>query len=182
MYHQTRQIEPIFLRTLSNASCTSDSLCASRADVASSSSSILGFRIKARAMAILCFCPPLNWDPFSPTSVSYCYTNVNRQNLTLTRERKKKRKKDWVRVGKALTFIAVCNDLRLTCGKLTMKSWALASLAAASTSPWLTPSWPRQMLSRILRLKRTGSWLTTPICCRSQDTFRSRRSWLSIVT
>lgn len=41
--------------TLSNASCTTASLSLSKADVAMSSSRILGFRIRARAIAILCF-------------------------------------------------------------------------------------------------------------------------------
>lgn len=34
------------------------SLCVSKADVASSKSSILGSRTNALAIAILCFCPP----------------------------------------------------------------------------------------------------------------------------
>lgn len=56
--------------TLSNASCTTASLSLSKADVAMSSSRILGFRIRARAIAILCFWPPLSWPPPSPTMVS----------------------------------------------------------------------------------------------------------------
>lgn len=46
--------------TLSRAAWTVDSLCVSSADVASSSRRILGFFTRARAMAILCFCPPLS--------------------------------------------------------------------------------------------------------------------------
>lgn len=45
---------------------------ASSALVASSSNRIVGFLIKARAMAIRCFWPPDNWVPLSPHSVSYC--------------------------------------------------------------------------------------------------------------
>mmetsp|Transcript_25540 Transcript_25540/g.59857 ORF Transcript_25540/g.59857 Transcript_25540/m.59857 type:complete len:105 (-) Transcript_25540:262-576(-) len=45
---------------------------ASKALVASSRSRIFGFLTRARAIAILCFCPPLNCTPRSPTSVSYC--------------------------------------------------------------------------------------------------------------
>mmetsp|Transcript_6507 Transcript_6507/g.13401 ORF Transcript_6507/g.13401 Transcript_6507/m.13401 type:complete len:99 (+) Transcript_6507:860-1156(+) len=45
---------------------------ASNALVASSRRSSLGFLTSARAMAILCFCPPLSCTPRSPTSVSYC--------------------------------------------------------------------------------------------------------------
>lgn len=56
--------------TLSRASCTTASLSLSNADVAISSSRIRGFRIRARAIAILCFCPPLIWPPPSPTRVS----------------------------------------------------------------------------------------------------------------
>ena len=42
----------------------------SRADVASSKIKIGALRKKALAMAILCFCPPDNWAPRSPISVS----------------------------------------------------------------------------------------------------------------
>ena len=47
------------------------SLSVSSADVASSSKRIFGFLISALAMATLCFCPPLNCVPLSPTFVSY---------------------------------------------------------------------------------------------------------------
>ena len=47
--------------------------CVSNADVASSSRRISGFRTRARAMAILCFCPPDNCAPRSPTRVSNFY-------------------------------------------------------------------------------------------------------------
>jgi hypothetical protein len=43
----------------------------SSADVGSSRIKIFGFLKIARAMAILCFCPPDNFNPFSPTFVSY---------------------------------------------------------------------------------------------------------------
>ena len=46
------------------------SLSVSRAEVASSRSSICGFRTRALAMAILCFCPPEMRVPLSPTRVS----------------------------------------------------------------------------------------------------------------
>lgn len=46
------------------------SLSESKADVASSRSIILGFLIKARAMAILCFWPPEINVPLSPAIVS----------------------------------------------------------------------------------------------------------------
>mmetsp|Transcript_2085 Transcript_2085/g.4220 ORF Transcript_2085/g.4220 Transcript_2085/m.4220 type:complete len:106 (-) Transcript_2085:1485-1802(-) len=57
--------------TLSMAPCTSSSLWASRALVASSKSNMLGSTSKALAIAILCFCPPLSLTPLSPTRVSY---------------------------------------------------------------------------------------------------------------
>mmetsp|Transcript_60576 Transcript_60576/g.108044 ORF Transcript_60576/g.108044 Transcript_60576/m.108044 type:complete len:89 (-) Transcript_60576:1512-1778(-) len=57
--------------TFSRAFCTRISLWRSKALVASSSNSILGFLMIARAMATLCFCPPLSWEPPSPTCVSY---------------------------------------------------------------------------------------------------------------
>ena len=41
----------------------------SRADVASSKKMIFGRPIKARAMSSLCFCPPLNPEPPSTTTV-----------------------------------------------------------------------------------------------------------------
>mmetsp|Transcript_16711 Transcript_16711/g.38415 ORF Transcript_16711/g.38415 Transcript_16711/m.38415 type:complete len:129 (-) Transcript_16711:57-443(-) len=64
-------VRPPFSSSSSSASCTicSDSL--SRADVASSRSKIFGFLTNTLAMAILCFCPPDNWAPLSPTFVSY---------------------------------------------------------------------------------------------------------------
>lgn len=46
------------------------SLSASNADVASSNRRIFGFLIRARAMAMRCFCPPDSWVPFSPIRVS----------------------------------------------------------------------------------------------------------------
>lgn len=46
------------------------SLSESNAEVASSSNKTSGFLISALAIAIRCFCPPLNWVPLSPTGVS----------------------------------------------------------------------------------------------------------------
>mmetsp|Transcript_6020 Transcript_6020/g.16039 ORF Transcript_6020/g.16039 Transcript_6020/m.16039 type:complete len:87 (+) Transcript_6020:654-914(+) len=56
--------------TTSSACCTTFSECMSRAEVASSSSRILGFFTTALAMATRCFCPPESCTPRSPTSVS----------------------------------------------------------------------------------------------------------------
>mmetsp|Transcript_39389 Transcript_39389/g.100642 ORF Transcript_39389/g.100642 Transcript_39389/m.100642 type:complete len:96 (+) Transcript_39389:244-531(+) len=53
--------------SFSRASCTSLSLSASRAEVASSSSSTRGSLSTARAMATRCFWPPLSCTPRSPT-------------------------------------------------------------------------------------------------------------------
>lgn len=50
----------------------------SKAEVASSRSNILGLRTMARAIATLCFCPPDNCVPFSPTTVSYPYKNIQK--------------------------------------------------------------------------------------------------------
>mmetsp|Transcript_18382 Transcript_18382/g.37301 ORF Transcript_18382/g.37301 Transcript_18382/m.37301 type:complete len:111 (-) Transcript_18382:42-374(-) len=55
----------------SNASCTSFSLVASSADVASSRRRMRGFDTMARAMAMRCFCPPESITPRSPTRVWY---------------------------------------------------------------------------------------------------------------
>mmetsp|Transcript_37327 Transcript_37327/g.86134 ORF Transcript_37327/g.86134 Transcript_37327/m.86134 type:complete len:135 (-) Transcript_37327:1446-1850(-) len=57
--------------SLSMASCTTCSLSASSADVASSNNKIRGFTNKARAIASLCFCPPESLMPRSPTIVAY---------------------------------------------------------------------------------------------------------------
>lgn len=54
-------VRPTF--ALSSAFCTTLSLSLSSAEVASSSRRIFGFLIKARAMAMRCFCPPDNAVP-----------------------------------------------------------------------------------------------------------------------
>mmetsp|Transcript_22823 Transcript_22823/g.71091 ORF Transcript_22823/g.71091 Transcript_22823/m.71091 type:complete len:101 (+) Transcript_22823:618-920(+) len=51
---------------LSNASCTTPSDLESNAEVASSSKTMLGLRMIARAMARRCFWPPLSFTPRSP--------------------------------------------------------------------------------------------------------------------
>mmetsp|Transcript_29399 Transcript_29399/g.66233 ORF Transcript_29399/g.66233 Transcript_29399/m.66233 type:complete len:160 (+) Transcript_29399:239-718(+) len=56
-------------RAASSAACTTRSLCESRAEVASSSSRIGGFRRRARQMATRCFCPPERRLPRGPTCV-----------------------------------------------------------------------------------------------------------------
>lgn len=53
---------------LSRASCTTASLSASKAEVASSSNSTVGLRTRARAIAIRCFWPPDRATPLSPHS------------------------------------------------------------------------------------------------------------------
>mmetsp|Transcript_29276 Transcript_29276/g.38484 ORF Transcript_29276/g.38484 Transcript_29276/m.38484 type:complete len:109 (-) Transcript_29276:1647-1973(-) len=55
----------------SKVCCTTCSLSLSNALVASSNRSILGCLISARAIAILCFCPPDICPPASPTFVLY---------------------------------------------------------------------------------------------------------------
>ena len=57
------------------------SLSVSKADVASSNNNILGFFTRARAMAILCFCPPLNCVPLSPTKVSNCCQEIKKGEI-----------------------------------------------------------------------------------------------------
>ena len=46
--------------------------CMSSAEVASSSSKILGFLTTALAIATRCFCPPDSWTPLSPTYAFVC--------------------------------------------------------------------------------------------------------------
>mmetsp|Transcript_15670 Transcript_15670/g.28423 ORF Transcript_15670/g.28423 Transcript_15670/m.28423 type:complete len:92 (+) Transcript_15670:259-534(+) len=55
---------------LSRASCMEFSVTLSRALVASSRTTILGFFSRHRAMAARCFSPPDNFIPLSPTIVS----------------------------------------------------------------------------------------------------------------
>ena len=59
---------------LSRASCTTASLSASSADVASSNNRMVGLRTRALAMAIRCFCPPERATPLSPQS---CKSSVS---------------------------------------------------------------------------------------------------------
>ena len=47
------------------------SVLVSKAEVASSKINILGFLRRALAIATLCFSPPDNFSPLSPTTVSY---------------------------------------------------------------------------------------------------------------
>eukprot|EP00960_Hanusia_phi_P042616 755600-Hanusia_phi.AAC.3 len=65
----TRVVRPT--EACARASCTRRSLAVSSAEVASSSSMILGLRTSERAIAILCFCPPLNLEPPVPQGVLY---------------------------------------------------------------------------------------------------------------
>mmetsp|Transcript_20876 Transcript_20876/g.39184 ORF Transcript_20876/g.39184 Transcript_20876/m.39184 type:complete len:141 (+) Transcript_20876:500-922(+) len=60
-----------FFMSTSSALVTRCSDSASNAEVASSSSKILGSRRMARAIATLCFWPPESCTPRSPTMVSY---------------------------------------------------------------------------------------------------------------
>mmetsp|Transcript_8844 Transcript_8844/g.26703 ORF Transcript_8844/g.26703 Transcript_8844/m.26703 type:complete len:107 (-) Transcript_8844:157-477(-) len=59
-----------FIR-FARASWTTCSLVASSAEVASSKTRSFGLLMRARAMATLCFWPPLSRAPPGPTSVSY---------------------------------------------------------------------------------------------------------------
>mmetsp|Transcript_33964 Transcript_33964/g.79424 ORF Transcript_33964/g.79424 Transcript_33964/m.79424 type:complete len:98 (-) Transcript_33964:3583-3876(-) len=64
---------------VSSASCTTFSLCVSRALVASSKSSTGGFRTNALQIATRCFCPPDNREPLGPTSVSKRFGSLSRK-------------------------------------------------------------------------------------------------------
>mmetsp|Transcript_81796 Transcript_81796/g.162842 ORF Transcript_81796/g.162842 Transcript_81796/m.162842 type:complete len:89 (-) Transcript_81796:572-838(-) len=59
----------------SSAFCTAASEAASRAEVASSNKRSFGLRSRQRAMAILCFWPPLSLWPRSPTLVCKLSSN-----------------------------------------------------------------------------------------------------------
>ena len=72
------------------------SLSVSSAEVASSRSKTLGFLSRARAIATLCFCPPDNWVPFSPTEVLYpCGNKVTAQKWETTDQQQKVFKYAW---------------------------------------------------------------------------------------
>mmetsp|Transcript_849 Transcript_849/g.1249 ORF Transcript_849/g.1249 Transcript_849/m.1249 type:complete len:175 (-) Transcript_849:1861-2385(-) len=60
-----------FFLSLCRASCTPCSVLVSRALVASSNKTIGGFFSKHLAIATLCFSPPDNFSPLSPTVVSH---------------------------------------------------------------------------------------------------------------
>mmetsp|Transcript_6921 Transcript_6921/g.9701 ORF Transcript_6921/g.9701 Transcript_6921/m.9701 type:complete len:84 (-) Transcript_6921:1451-1702(-) len=70
LWAMTRVVRRRACRKRSSASCTARSDSLSSADVASSSSRILGSRMRARARATRCFCPPESSADCSPTSVS----------------------------------------------------------------------------------------------------------------
>mmetsp|Transcript_13828 Transcript_13828/g.17045 ORF Transcript_13828/g.17045 Transcript_13828/m.17045 type:complete len:101 (-) Transcript_13828:235-537(-) len=67
----------LFFIISSNACFTKYSDSVSNADVASSSNNIFGSINMALAIAILCFCPPLNRIPLSPTNVSNLFGNLS---------------------------------------------------------------------------------------------------------
>lgn len=69
--------------------CVTCSLSVSRAEVASSSSRILGFLTMARAMAMRCFCPLDIWEPCAPTWVSYFLQCIERRRGRKRSQRKK---------------------------------------------------------------------------------------------
>ena len=106
---------------LSRALWTSFSLSESKADVASSRRSSLGLRIRARAIAMHCFCPRLSNAPFSPTLVSYpCNRNhTNWISIVVLWC-------IWITDDKSL----LCSELYYTRGSVMMKSCTLAIFAA----------------------------------------------------
>uniref|UniRef100_A0A0E0G315 Uncharacterized protein n=1 Tax=Oryza nivara TaxID=4536 RepID=A0A0E0G315_ORYNI len=63
-----------------------------------------------------------------------------------------------------------------------MKLWALAALAAATTSSAGASSFPNRMFSLMLVANSAGSWLTSPICARSHFSRSLRMSTPSTVT
>mmetsp|Transcript_92953 Transcript_92953/g.199350 ORF Transcript_92953/g.199350 Transcript_92953/m.199350 type:complete len:147 (+) Transcript_92953:708-1148(+) len=65
-------VQPVCLASiiLSRAACTTPSAFESSALVASSSNTMVGLRMMARAMAKRCFWPPLSFTPRSPAYVS----------------------------------------------------------------------------------------------------------------
>ncbi len=127
-----------------------DSLCVSNADVASSSSNMLGFRTRALAMAILCFCPPESCAPLSPTKVSnFCVHGTEEFSLLHCQY---------------YNYLIESN----TFGSLIMKAYAFASLHAFSISSSVTSVLPYLMFSLIVHPNNTGSCPTMPILSYQQ--------------
>lgn len=128
----------------------------------SSSRMIRGsFRI-VRAIATLCFSPPLSFRPRSPTSVSYPVG---------TR---------WPQVNSDYFLVPVAVLLHLChppcshtpawpCGSSRILLWMSAATAALSTSSLLAVMRPYRMLLPMVSLKRTVSWGTTPMWDLRED-------------
>mmetsp|Transcript_110992 Transcript_110992/g.192438 ORF Transcript_110992/g.192438 Transcript_110992/m.192438 type:complete len:135 (+) Transcript_110992:175-579(+) len=125
-----------FFIALSMASCTMPSLSASKALVASSRRRMRGLRSSARAIAILCFWPPDNWTPRSPTSVSYPSGKELMNSCAFARR-----------------AASIMSSMGISCSssRVPGDSGPLVGLYR-----WT----PNVMLSLMLLAKRTGSWLT----------------------
>ena len=144
----TMVVRRLYSCSLSSAACTTFSLLLSRALVASSSRRMAGSLISARAIAILCFCPPESCAPPSPQYVSYplgCGGDGDGQDSA--------RKGSVVPAALDLPTLGIGR----TWGNSVTKSCALAILAACIISSSVDPSLPDLMLSLIVPAKRMGS-------------------------
>lgn len=172
---------------------TTCSLSASRSLVESSRTSICGFRIRALAMAILCFWPPDTLPPFSPASSEYRAKTLRTNSDVYNRKKKwisihrvhqntikgwnfssveRKQEADWTDKHLVLFHSPVSYPF----GKsLVMNRWALASLAASYMSSSVASAFPYLMFSLMERPNSTGSWATTLIWRAGDKTTRVRR-------
>mmetsp|Transcript_55765 Transcript_55765/g.109164 ORF Transcript_55765/g.109164 Transcript_55765/m.109164 type:complete len:243 (+) Transcript_55765:191-919(+) len=145
---------------LSRASCTSLSLCVSRAAVASSRTKILGFRRIALAMAILCLWPPDSCAPPSPTDCAYPLGNFMMNSWALA------------------SFAALSTSSSLTPEGTEKGGHALGSLPFPSftAARWAAAELPYAMLSATVPEKRPGDCPTTARRLQNQSGSRFLKS------
>lgn len=144
------------------------SLSVSRAEVASSSSRILGSRMIALAMAMRCFWPRESCEPWAPTLVLYFCAS------------RKERAFNWILDFSVFgSFHEMCAP---TSGRDMTKAWSWAFLAAAMTSSMLISRElsPYLMFSAMLQSNKMGSCDTMPILERRKGTLTRLESWPSI--
>lgn len=94
-------IDVLFFIIFFKESCTTISLCSSKALVASSNRKIFVFLIISIAIAILCFWPPEIWFPFDPPSkfaFELLYFMLYSQSLRKEQALEKQRQRDFLKI------------------------------------------------------------------------------------
>ena len=139
--------------SLSKEDCTFYSFALSRAEVASSSSIMLGFLRMTLAMATLCFWPPEMCDPLTPTfllnPVPSTFLFVYSSGVCSLS----------VYFLVFLTF----KSCPATTSIVSFSGLKFDRSAALTISYWDVSCLLYLMLLPIVSLNRTGSWLTTPM-------------------